>query len=171
MIGLALHPKVIFLSEEANKLLEKVRMYLSVQEEKIVRQSLATRAIPYPNILIKYHKTIDNKGVFPIMLVIPAMNSTAAFYTIGYLGIKIMLYKVKVKYSSFSIVQASDLKEIHEELQVNIYKVKIASVDAVRIYPSIKLSIIKKALILFARKLTAATKKISICAWSSSDLG
>ena len=50
------------------------------------------------------------------MLVIPAMKSTAAFYTIGYLGIKIMLYKVKVKYSSFSIVQASDLKEIAEEL-------------------------------------------------------
>ena len=87
------------------------------------------------------------------------MNFTETFSKIDYLVIKIMLYKVKVKYSSFSIVQASDLKEIHEELQVNIYKVKIASVDAVRIYPSIKLSIIKKALILFARKITAATKK------------
>ena len=40
----------------------------------------------------------------------------------------------------------------------------IASVDALNIYPSIKLSTIKKAMILFARKLTAVTKKtINLC--------
>ena len=43
-------------------------------------------------------------------------------------------------------------------------KVMIAPVDAINMYPSIKISTIKKAMILFARKLTAATKKtINLC--------
>ena len=40
----------------------------------------------------------------------------------------------------------------------------IASVDAINMYRSIDLSTIKKAVIFFARKLTASTKKtINIC--------
>ena len=75
-----------------------------------------------------------------------------------------MLDKVKVKYSCVSIVQASDLKEILEELKINRDKVKITPVDAINMYPSIKLSKIRKAVRLFSRKITAATKKtINIC--------
>ena len=43
-------------------------------------------------------------------LVILATNFTTSFYKIGYLGIKIMLDKAKVKYSHVSIIQESDLK-------------------------------------------------------------
>ena len=40
----------------------------------------------------------------------------------------------------------------------------IASVDAINMYPSIKISTIKKAVRFFARKLIAATKKtINLC--------
>ena len=40
----------------------------------------------------------------------------------------------------------------------------IASVDAINMYPLIKLSTIRKAVIFFARKLTAETKKtINLC--------
>ena len=40
----------------------------------------------------------------------------------------------------------------------------IASVDTINIYPYIKISIIRKAVRFFARKLTAATKKtINLC--------
>ena len=73
------------------------------------------RAIPSPKLLIKDHKTIKEKGEFPTRLVIPAKNFTATFSKIGYLGIKMCLDKGKVKYSRFSIVQASDLKEILED--------------------------------------------------------
>ena len=59
---LALHTKVVALFEDANCLLDKVKMELSVQEENFVRQSLATKAIPYPKLLIKDHKTINEKG-------------------------------------------------------------------------------------------------------------
>ena len=50
-----------------------------------------------------------------------------------------MLDKVKVKYSCVSIVQASDLKERLEELKINRDVVTIASVEAINMYPFIKL--------------------------------
>ena len=58
---LDLHPKVITLFEEANGLIERVGMDLLVQEEQFIRQFLATREIPSPKILIKYHKKINKK--------------------------------------------------------------------------------------------------------------
>ena len=40
----------------------------------------------------------------------------------------------------------------------------ISSVDAINMYPSIKIATIRKVVILFARKLTAARKKtINLC--------
>ena len=119
-------------------------MDLSVQEENCVRLSLVTRAIPSPKLLIKDHKTISYKGGFPTRLVIPASNFTAKFSKIGYLGIKKMLYKVRVNDPRVSIVQASDLKETLEELKVNRDEMKIESFDAINMYPSIKLSKIKR---------------------------
>ena len=75
-----------------------------------VRQSLAMKAIPAPKLLIKDHKTINEKGGFSTRLVIPATNFTATFSKISYLSIKRCLDKGKVNYSRFSIVQASELK-------------------------------------------------------------
>ena len=85
---LALRPKVMALYENANLLLEKVKLDLSVKEEQFVRKLLATRAILYPKILIKDHKTINENGEFPSRLVILATNFTVTFSKIGYLGIK-----------------------------------------------------------------------------------
>ena len=53
------------LYENTNLLLEKVKLELSVKEEEFVRQSLAARVIPSPKLLIKYHKTINEKGGIP----------------------------------------------------------------------------------------------------------
>ena len=106
-----------------------------MQEENFVRQLLATKAIPDPKLLIKDHKTTNEKGKFPTRLVIPATNFTATFSKIGYLGIKRCLDKVKVNYSRFSIVQASDLKERLEEKKLVREEVTIASVYAINMYP------------------------------------
>ena len=74
------------------------------------------------------------------------------------------LEKGKVNYSRDSIVQASDLKERLEELGVKREEVTIASVDAINMYPSIKLVTIRKAVRYFARKITKETKKtINLC--------
>ena len=56
---LALHLKVMALYENANLLLKKVKVDLSVKGEEFVRQSLATRAISAPKLLLKDHKTIN----------------------------------------------------------------------------------------------------------------
>ena len=87
-----------------------MKLELSFKEEEFVRQSLATRAIPSPKLLIKDHKIINNKGEFPTRLVIPATNFTATFSKIGYLGIKRPLDKGKLRYSRVSIVHASEPK-------------------------------------------------------------
>ena len=167
---LALRAKVVALFEDANSLLDKVKMELSVQEENFVRQSLATKAIPAPKLLIKDHKTINEKGGFPTRLVIPATNFTAAFSKMCYLGIKRCLDKGKVNYSRFSIVQASDLKERLEKKNLVREEVTIAPVDAIKMYSSIKLATIKKAVRFFARDSPQQPRKLSIYAWSSSTL-
>ena len=69
-----------------------------------------------------------------------------------------------MNYSQVSIVHASYLNETLEKLKVNREEVIIASVDAINIYPSIKISTIRKAVRYFARKLTAETKNtINLC--------
>ena len=120
-----------------------------------MRQSLATRAIHSPKLLIKDHKKINKKGELPTRLVIPATKFTATFSKIGYLGINIMPDKGKLNYSRVSIFQASDLKERLEGIKVNRDKVTIAPVDAINMHPSIKMSTIKKSVRFFARTLTA----------------
>ena len=65
---LGLRPKVMALYENTLLLLEKVNLYLSIKEEEFVRKSLVTRAIPSPKLLIKDHKTINEKGGFPTRL-------------------------------------------------------------------------------------------------------
>ena len=141
--NLAIRPKVMALFEDGNKIIDKVKMELSVQEVNFVRQLLATREIPSPKLIIKDHKTINDNGGSSTRLVIPATNFIAKFSNIGYLGIKKCLDKGKVKYSRGSIVQASNLKKRLEELKIKRDEVTIASVDAINMYPSIKLSTIK----------------------------
>ena len=85
---LALRPRVMALFENANLLFEKAKMELSVKEEEFVRKLLATQAIPSPKLLIKDHKTVNEKGEFPTRLLIPTTTFTAIFSKIGYLGIK-----------------------------------------------------------------------------------
>ena len=70
-----------------------------------------------------------------------------------------MIDKEKVNHSRVSIVQASDLKERLKKLKIKRAEVTISSVDAINMHPLIKLSIIRKAVIFFARKLAEATKK------------
>ena len=60
-----------------------------------------------------------------------------------------------MNHSRVSIVQASDLKEKLVYLKINIDEVNIASVDAINMYPYIKITTIRKAGRFFARKLTA----------------
>ena len=81
--------------------------------------------IPSPEILIKYHKTINETGEFPTRLLIPETNFTTAFYKLRYLGINIIMDKAKVNYSCVCIFHAYKLEERLEELELKREEVKI----------------------------------------------
>ena len=69
-----------------------------------------------------------------------------------------------MNYSCFSRIQVSDLNERSEEKKLVREEVTIASVDAINIYPSIKLTTIKNTVRFFAITLTKATKvAINLC--------
>ena len=64
-----------------------------------------------------------------------------------------MLDTNNVKYGRREIIQASDLKEHLEPLQIKKSNSTIASVDAESMYPSIKFSLITKAVLYYAKGL------------------
>ena len=71
-------------------------MEISIQENKQFRQSLTTRAITSPKILIRYHTIMNKKLEFPNRLVTPATNFIATFSKIGYLETKKDICKSKI---------------------------------------------------------------------------
>jgi len=82
---------IINIMEQAKALLQEMEPILSAKEYAFIQQSIDSKAIPMPKILIKDHKKADNNGVFPTRLVVPATNFTAAFSKLGYLAIKHIL--------------------------------------------------------------------------------
>mgnify|MGYP001787478984 FL=1 len=125
----------------------------SDKEEQFVQQTIQSKAIPSPKLLIKDHKNPDSEGNFPTRLVVPANNFTSGFPRIGYLGIKRILDNNKVNYMSKTIIQASNLKEQLETLGITCNNSTIVSIDAENFYPSVRLKLVRKAVYYFSRNL------------------
>ena len=123
--------KMIIQFEESNKLIDKAKTNLSSQEEQFMSQSLATWVILSPKLLIKHQKRINRKG--------NVYNQID--YTCNKLYLHVLqswitwdiniLDKVKVNYSRFTMVQASELKYKLEEIGVNRDKATLAPIDAI----------------------------------------
>ena len=58
------------------------------------------------------------------------------------------------------IIQASDLKETLEEMNLHKSGCTLASIDAENYYPSVRFKLIRKAVNYFAAPLPAAKKRI-----------
>jgi hypothetical protein len=71
-------------------------------------------------------------------MVTPAKIFTAAFAHVAQYGVKHILDKHKINYSNKTIIQASDLKEKLEKLQIHRCRNSISSVDCIAINPSFK---------------------------------
>ena len=108
---------------------------MSKNEVGHINESLKTKVIPTPKILINDHKKLTSMGELPTRLVIPATYFSATFAKVGYLGLKNILEKNEINYTKFTIVQASQVKEEWEILNWKRDKVTIASIDAVAMYP------------------------------------
>ena len=128
--------KMIERWEDASTFLESHLYLLGEKEILFAQQSLKSRAVPTPKLLIQDHKPpID--GIFPTRLIVPARNFAACFPELGYKGIKAIFDENKVPYTKTTIIQASDLKEKLESLNLTRGDCTILSLDAVNFYPSV----------------------------------
>ena len=122
--------RLIEVEEQANNLLEQIQNNLTENEAAFIRQTLKSKAIPSPKLLIKDHKKVGKNGKFPTRLVVPANNFTSAFPRMGYLGIKKILDDNRINYMKKTIIQASDLKEKIETMNITNHNSTILSIDA-----------------------------------------
>mmetsp|Transcript_59901 Transcript_59901/g.71329 ORF Transcript_59901/g.71329 Transcript_59901/m.71329 type:complete len:212 (-) Transcript_59901:780-1415(-) len=135
---------------DAEETLKTFENYLGRDEKAFIERTLKTKQIPSSELLIKDHKARKN-GQFPLRLVIPTTNFTACFSKVGYLGLKQVLDSYDIDYSRFTIAQASYLKMTLSRHQLNRALHSIFSIDVINMYPSIKFSLIKKAVDFFPR--------------------
>ena len=127
-------------------------------------ESINSKSIPTPKLLIKDHKNPEKSGNFPSRLVVPATNFAAGFPRIGYLGIKRIFNENDIVYNNNTIIQASDLKEDLEKLALKRDETTIISLHIKAMYPSIKFDVVKKAVKFFAKNLEREElRKIETC--------
>jgi hypothetical protein len=150
---------VVELHANAEEMLKLQKHILSKDEYKYAEETLRSKAIPVPKLLIKDHKTPDDKGFFPTRLVVPATNFTSCFPDLGYRDIKRIFDEKGMNYKSFTIIQAIEVKKKLELLGINKKNVTIASIDAVNMYPSIKFKLVREAIHFFAQDLPEEDQK------------
>ena len=110
-------------------------------------------------LLVKDHKDPDENGEFPIWLVVPAKNFTAGFPHVDQQGIKGILDRNKINYTKKTIIQASDLKDKVEQLNIKKSTNSIILVDTKKMYPSVKFEMIERAVNLFLADTSHDGKK------------
>ena len=84
--------------EKSRKLWNEVGFQLSKSEVGHINESLNTKSIPTPKLLIKDHKNANTNGKFPTSMVIPTTNFTATFSKVVYIGLKAVLDNHQVDY-------------------------------------------------------------------------
>eukprot|EP00957_Ditylum_brightwellii_P207644 15353899-Ditylum_brightwellii.AAC.1 len=112
-----------------------------------LREGIASKAIPQPQILINDHKEPEANSKYPTQLVIPAMNFMATFLKVVYMAIQKVLDINKVNCNRFAIVQSSYLKEKLEKLGLTKDNVTMISLDIKNIYPLVRVKLIKRVLL------------------------
>eukprot|EP00957_Ditylum_brightwellii_P138356 10546051-Ditylum_brightwellii.AAC.1 len=130
--------EVVKIHKEAVEFANSIRDFISTDEFNFIQESLTSKAIPQPQLLVKDHKPVETSGDFPTRFVILATNFTAALSKLGYLGIKEVLDEHNVNHNKHMIIQASDLKEKLEKLTLNEKHARVISLNIKNMYPSIQ---------------------------------
>ena len=79
---------VVEICEYAKVLVYAIGFKMSKNEVGHINESLKTKSIPTPKLLIKDHKKLTSMGELTTRLVIPETNLSATFAKVGYLGLK-----------------------------------------------------------------------------------
>ena len=139
--------------DEAIKLIDdwKNKEILNEKEAKYALESIQSRAVPVPKLLIKDHKDKDENGNYPTRLVVPATNFTAAIPNLGYRGIRQIFDQEKINYTRKTIIEAAHLKSELETLNITDEKFTIFSLDIEAFYPSTKFKVVERAVKYFAK--------------------
>ena len=116
-------------------------------------ESIQSRAVPVPKLLIKDHKDKDENGNYPTRLVVPATNFTAAIPNLGYRGIRQIFDQEKINYTRKTIIEAAHLKSELETLNITDEKFTIFSLDIEAFYPSTKFKVVERAVKYFAKEV------------------
>jgi hypothetical protein len=156
--------KLVLVFAEAEQLLESLEHMMSEEEYAFVKESINSKALPTPKLLIKDQKEIDEKGNYPTHLEVPVTNFTSAFSKLGYIGIKRIMDKVGVNYTRKTIVQAAHLKSEIESLGIRNDKHTIFSLDIEAFCPSVTYGLVERAIDFFSSLLGEKEKeKIKVC--------
>ena len=105
--------RLVEIEGDAFDLLERLDgvLLMTDKEHDFVKESLESKAVPTPQLLIKDHKDPDENGAYPTWLIVPATNFAAAFSKLGYKGIKAIFDMNGIKIDRFTIVQVAHLKK------------------------------------------------------------
>ena len=147
--------------EEAKTKLETFADLLSEKEYNYIKSTINNCNVPTIKLLVKDHKSKDEAGEYPTRLVVSAKNFTAAFPHTGQRGIKRILDKNNINYSRKTITQATHLKEQLEILPIRKSTNTIMSIDAEKMYPSVKFEQIKRAVDYFLQDVPNDEKEIA----------
>lgn len=139
--------------KNAEDLLLGMSELLSDNEIKFVNETIIYRTIHNPKILIEDHKKPDENGFYPTRLVVPDTNFTSVFPKIGYIGIKKLFDSNIINHTSNIIVQASNLKESLEVMNLSKHTCMIFSLYIEAMYPSIKYTMVWNAIEFFSKNL------------------
>ena len=124
--------------------------------EKIIQK----KAIPTPFGIYKDHKkTKNSRGFFGMRFVVPSERQSGCFSKIGFRGIKKILDENQIDYESKTIQNSYQLKSEIEDLRMVKNLSTIISVDIVKMYSSIKYSMIELAVRWFGRSLPAKERE------------
>jgi hypothetical protein len=157
--------KLVQVFEDANGLLENLEHIMSEEEYTFVKDSINSKAIPSPKLLIKDpHKEINDNSNFPTRLGVLAINFTTALSKLGYIGIKRMADEAEVNYSWKTMLQPSDLNRRIESLSIRKDRHTIFSLDIEAFYPSVTCGLVERAIEFVSHSLGEKQKvKIKVC--------
>ena len=143
----------------ALKNLEEYSDMLSTSEYNYISSTINAAQVPTPRATIKDHKPKTSKGKYPTRLIVPATNFTSGFPHVGMKGIKNILDRNNINYQKYNILHAGVVKQKLDDLKIKKGGVSITSIDAEKMYPSIKFNMIRKAVEYFARSVSKEEKR------------
>jgi antitoxin component of RelBE/YafQ-DinJ toxin-antitoxin module len=97
--------------EEALAMLEEYKIDLSIKERMFLEETINSKAIPTPKILIKDHKDkLQSTNFYPTRPVIPAGSFISGFAKLAEKGIKGLFERKKIQFDKKQLYKHHNLK-------------------------------------------------------------